>query len=81
MPTLLTVRKVRVAIYPNDHPPPHVHALGPGGTFARFELNCPDGPVVLVGQSGFRATIVAEVGHAIAAALPELCATWRTIHG
>jgi hypothetical protein len=78
---MLTVRNIRVAIYPNDHPPPHVHAIGRGGALAKFELNCPEGPVVLVGQSGFRASDVTDVGHAVAAALPALCAKWRAIHG
>jgi hypothetical protein len=49
VPTVLTIRNVRVAIYLNDHPPPHVHAIRRGGALAKFELNCPDGPVTLVG--------------------------------
>lgn len=30
MPTVLRVDGLRVVIYPNDHPPAHVHVLGPG---------------------------------------------------
>lgn len=30
MPTILRREGLRVAIYPNDHPPAHVHAIGPG---------------------------------------------------
>ena len=30
MPTALRIDGWRVAIYPNDHPPAHVHVLGPG---------------------------------------------------
>jgi hypothetical protein len=30
MPTVLRVGGLRVVIYPNDHPPAHVHVLGPG---------------------------------------------------
>ena len=30
MPTVFTFRGVRFATYPNDHAPPHVHALGAG---------------------------------------------------
>ena len=30
MPTVLRIDGVRVVIYPNDHPPAHVHVLGPG---------------------------------------------------
>ena len=81
MPTVLTIRNIRVAIHSNDHPPPHVHAIGRDGALARFELNCPDGPVRLVDQAGFRATDIAEVGAMIAAKLPLICMKWRAIHG
>lgn len=30
MPTVLRVDGLRIVIYPNDHPPAHVHVLGPG---------------------------------------------------
>ncbi len=30
MPTVLRIGGWRIAIYPNDHPPAHVHVLGPG---------------------------------------------------
>jgi hypothetical protein len=63
-----------VAIYSNDHPPPHVHAIGRDGARARFGLNCQQGPVRLVEQSGFRPADVIEVGSAIAAALTAVCA-------
>jgi hypothetical protein len=29
MPTVLRSGSLRVVIYPNDHPPAHVHVLGP----------------------------------------------------
>ena len=81
MPTVLTIRNVRVAIYSNDHPPPHVHAIRPGGARARFGLNCPGGPVILLDQSGFRAAEIAETGGAVAAELDAICAKWEAIHG
>lgn len=81
MPTVLTIRNIRVAIYTNDHPPPHVHAIRRGGALAKFELNCPDGPVTLVGQAGFRSVEIVEIGTAVAADLPAMCAKWRAIHG
>jgi hypothetical protein len=31
MPTVLRIGALRVAIYPNDHPPPHVHVTGAKG--------------------------------------------------
>jgi hypothetical protein len=30
MPTVLLIEGLRVVIYPNDHPPAHVHVIGPG---------------------------------------------------
>jgi hypothetical protein len=81
VPTVLTIRNIRVAIYSNDHPPPHVHAIKSGGGRAKFELNCPDGPVRLVEQAGFRGAEVAEIGAALAAELSAICAQWRRIHG
>jgi hypothetical protein len=30
VPTVLRHEGLRVAIYPNDHPPAHVHVIGPG---------------------------------------------------
>jgi hypothetical protein len=81
VPTVLTIRNIRVAIYSNDHPPPHVHAIGPGRRRARFELNCPDGPVRLVDQAEFRGAEIVEIGMAVAAELERICAEWRRIHG
>lgn len=68
-------------IFSNDYPPPHVHAIGRGGALARFTLNCPDGPVTLAGQTGFRAADIGEIGAAVAAQLPAICEKWRTLHG
>ena len=81
MPTVLKIGNVRVAIYANDHPPPHVHAIRPGGGRAKFELNCPDGPVRLVEQARFRGAEIARIGAAVAAELSAICAEWRRIHG
>lgn len=30
MPTVLRIDGLRVVIYPNDHPPAHVHVIDPG---------------------------------------------------
>jgi hypothetical protein len=81
VPTVLTIRNIRVMIYSNDHPPPHVHAIRRDGALAKFELNCPHGPVVLLDQDGFRAAEIVEVGRAVAAELLAICARWRVIHG
>lgn len=81
VPTVLTIRNIRVAIYANDHPPPHVHAIRRGGGRAKFELNCPDGPVRLVEQAGFRLVDIKEIGALIASSLEAICDEWRRVHG
>jgi hypothetical protein len=81
MATVLTLRNIRVVIYSNDHPPPHVHAIKRDGARAKFELNCPDGPVTLVEHIGFRSAEIVGVGTAVAANLANICAQWRVIHG
>jgi len=77
----MTLGNVRIVIYSNDHPPPRVHAIRRDGAPAKFLLNCPDGPVSLVDQAGFRRAEIAEIGTAIAAELPSICAKWRAFHG
>ena len=81
MPTVLTLRNIRIAIYTNDHPPPHVHAIKSNEAEARFKLNCPEGPVELWDFDGFRLAELNEIGALIAANLETVCATWRDIHG
>jgi hypothetical protein len=81
MPTVARVRNVRVAIYANDHPPPHVHAIRRDGAWARLALNCPNGPVTLNDQSDFRRTEIIEIGKTVAANLAPICELWRRMHG
>lgn len=81
MPTILTIRNIRVVIYSNDHPPPHVHAIGRDGERAKFLLNCPDGPVMLIEQARFRKVDISEIGRSVAAELPAICAKWEATHG
>ncbi len=37
MPTVIYIGSVKIRIYPKDHQPPHVHAVGPGCE-AKFEI-------------------------------------------
>jgi len=46
VPSVLRFGGLRVAVYPNDHRPAHVHVMG-RGCEAVFDLNCPAGPVDL----------------------------------
>jgi hypothetical protein len=52
MPTVDVIDGLRVAIYPNDHRPAHVHVIG-GGCEAVFNLHCPEGPSELRENYGF----------------------------
>lgn len=38
MPTIIILGPVKIKIYPHDHRPPHVHAIGPDCE-AKFELD------------------------------------------
>ena len=80
MPTVLSLDGMRVAIYPNDHRPAHVHVIGPG-VEAVFDLRCPRGPPVLRESHGIRLAQANRVTQRLAAELDALCAHWRRIHG
>jgi hypothetical protein len=74
-------RRYRVAVNSNDHPPPHVHAFGKGCE-ARFQLNCPDGPVTLWDFEGdWTLGHLNELGAEIADQIDECCRIWSEIHG
>jgi hypothetical protein len=76
MPTVLRIDGLRVVIYPNDHPPAHVHVIGGGW-------------VVVVNLIGLelREVIGCEEPEArrvlrlIADHRDELMGAWRRIHG
>jgi hypothetical protein len=80
MPTVLRIGGLRVAIYPNDHPPPHVHVIGPSGE-AVLLINCPHGPVSLRENYGFKASAIRTMAMDLLAHVPALCGEWRRIHG
>jgi hypothetical protein len=80
VPTVLKVRNIRIVIFTNDHPPPHVHALR-GDARARFDLGLPDGDVRLVENEGFRLAEVRELGAAIARDRDAIAKRWSEIHG
>lgn len=80
MPTVLRFAGLRVAIYPNDHRPAHVHVMG-AGREAVFLLHCPDGPPELRGSHGFVARDLVAMVLELQRALPGLCAAWSDLHG
>jgi hypothetical protein len=80
VPTVLRFAGLRVVIYFNDHRPAHVHVIG-RGCEALFHLNCPNGPVELRENYGFRRHDIAEIENTLTASLQQLCQTWEVIHG
>jgi hypothetical protein len=80
MPTILRIDGLRVTMYPNDHPPPHVHVIGAKGE-AVFLLNCPDGPVELRESFGFNGPEIRRMAPDLLAHIPTLCTEWEAIRG
>jgi hypothetical protein len=80
MPTVQRFSGLRVVVYPNDHPPPHVHVIG-RGCEALFELHCPSGPVSLRENYGFPVRDVPEMRRWLSERVPLLCGEWRRYHG
>jgi hypothetical protein len=80
MPTVLVFKGLDVRIYTNDHLPAHVHVVG-RGCEAKFQLNCPDGPVEVVENFGFSRREMRQILEALQAAVEYLCQEWRRIHG
>lgn len=79
MITVLRAYGLRVAIYTDDHPPPHVHVLGDGE--AKIRLVGPDGQPVLMQVVGMKQADVAKALKVIAVEQAELLKVWRSIHG
>lgn len=79
MPTILRIGRLRVMVYPNDHRPAHVHAIG-AGQEAIFVLGCPHGPVALRGSFGFTTSELNRISAKLDGERKALCAAWRRIH-
>ena len=80
MPTVLRFDGLRIVIYPNDHRPAHVHAIGPGGE-AVFDLNCPAGLLELRENYGFPRREIRHILAVLMDHLVALCRVWGQIHG
>lgn len=76
MPTVLRIAGLRVVIYPNDHPPAHVHVLGPGWVVV-IDLTGP-GVREVIGCDEREARLVLRQ---IADRRAELMDAWRRFHG
>ncbi len=80
MPTILRTDGLRVSIFPNDHPPSHVHVFAGGGE-ALLYLNCPSGPASLRTSYRLNERELKRIREALQPDVPQLCADWKEIHG
>lgn len=79
MATLFRIAGYRIIIYPNDHRPPHVHAVGEG--HARFELGCSPADVHLTEQDGVSTADLRRIAKEIMRRHPQCLACWSKHHG
>jgi len=78
--TILRVGKLRVMIYSNDHPPAHVHIVGPNGS-ARVRLGEADRlPLVLENEGLSRRQLTLAL-RAVLEHRHQLNEAWKRIHG
>ena len=80
MPTVQRFDGLRVAIYPNDHRPAHVHVIG-GGCEAVFNLSCPAGPAEVRENYGFPRREISYIERVLTNHMESLCRAWENIHG
>jgi hypothetical protein len=80
VPTVLRFGGLRVVIYPNDHRPAHIHAVG-SGCEAVLDLNCWAGPIELRENYGFPRREIGRILESLTDHLGELCQAWEQIHG
>jgi hypothetical protein len=70
-------KHLRLVIYPNDHPPPHTHVLGPGWEI-RIELSLPPALMTIAGKP--KTADIAEALVAAALHLGELRTIWSDLY-
>jgi Domain of unknown function (DUF4160) len=76
VPTILRIDGLRVVIYPNDHPPAHVHLLGPwvGGGDQLIGLKVRE--TIACDEREARRVLRLVAGHQ-----GTLMGAWRRFHG
>ena len=79
MPTVLRAGNLRVIIYTDDHPPPHVHVFGDGEI--KIALTGPDDRARLVRVVGADLRESRRALHIVREKRDYLLARWSDIHG
>jgi len=74
--TVLRSEGLRVAIYPNDHPPAHVHVIGPGWVVVVNLLGPEMREVIGCNEPEARRVLRLVAEHRTA-----LMEAWRRLHG
>ena len=80
MVTVFRVRRFRIVIYSNDHPPAHVHAIGPECE-ARIALGRVGEHPRLMTNDGLTRVELEEILTEIGDQIEVLRLRWREIHG
>ncbi|MEO7207762.1 MAG: DUF4160 domain-containing protein [Steroidobacteraceae bacterium] len=80
MPTILRLGNLRVLIYLNDHPPPHVHIIGAGAE-AKIALGAEGERPSLITNKGLSRREVKKALAEIDGNRALLLQRWREIHG
>ncbi len=70
--------RYRLVVYPNDHPPPHVHVMGAGWEI-RIAITHP--PVVLSIGGRAKRTDVMRSLVVVANKRSDLMKLWESVHG
>ena len=68
---------LRLVVYPNDHPPPHTHVLGPGWEI-RIELSMPPALMTIMGKPKVNEITAALM--VVDAHLGQLRTDWSNLH-
>lgn len=76
MPTIATVHGITIAVYYNDHDPPHFHAIQPGGEILVEII----GPRVFARRGNFPAAMERTVLYWAAQRGAELAVCWARAH-